>query len=432
LGSIATQASNNVSITGGSVTGITDLAVADGGTGASDASTARTNLGLAIGSNVQAYSSRLSSIAALGPIYGDSMLYTTAGTDQWSNTTISPLGRTLLANYTAGDMRSSLGVRSNTEVNPNIITVYEYGHSKAVWDVVRPPRPDGDGSAWVLAANSASYLDKDNGPIGIVCEIVDANYYRVALGGYVTFTSSDPYSLANGKYAFLTGTGDLTNTIPSGASETIHPVLVKLSNTTAIVNTGSMIPTIQPLSRGGTGATTASGARTNLELGSIATQASNNVSITGGSVAGLTSLGYNTYACAMHGNADITISSSTYTEVVLNTDVYDTRNWSNTSTGRITPGVAGYYYVYGLITYKSMEANKIYGAYLYKNNSSGIGANRGTIASVATVACNSSGITYLNGTTDYVSLTAYHEATTSIDITTTYRQTLLLAFYIGS
>ena len=35
LGSIATQASNNISITGGSVTGITDLVVADGGTGAS-------------------------------------------------------------------------------------------------------------------------------------------------------------------------------------------------------------------------------------------------------------------------------------------------------------------------------------------------------------------------------------------------------------
>jgi hypothetical protein len=35
LGSIATQASSSVTITGGSITGITDLAVADGGTGAS-------------------------------------------------------------------------------------------------------------------------------------------------------------------------------------------------------------------------------------------------------------------------------------------------------------------------------------------------------------------------------------------------------------
>ena len=44
LGTIATQNSNNVTITGGSITGITDLPLADGGTGASDAAGARVNL----------------------------------------------------------------------------------------------------------------------------------------------------------------------------------------------------------------------------------------------------------------------------------------------------------------------------------------------------------------------------------------------------
>ena len=108
LGTMSTQNSGSVSITGGSITGITDLAVADGGTGASNASDARTNLGVAIGSNVQAYDALLASIAGL-TFGADSFIYGT-GSDAAAVATITSFGRTLVNSAAASNARTTLAL----------------------------------------------------------------------------------------------------------------------------------------------------------------------------------------------------------------------------------------------------------------------------------------------------------------------------------
>jgi hypothetical protein len=110
-----------VTISGGSITGITDLAIADGGTGASTASAARTNLGVAIGTNVQAYDAGLQSISGLTTT-ADQMIYTTSS-DTYATTSLTSAGRALLDDASASAQRTTLGLGTLATQNANSVAI---------------------------------------------------------------------------------------------------------------------------------------------------------------------------------------------------------------------------------------------------------------------------------------------------------------------
>lgn len=171
-----------------SVTGI--LPIANGGTNADTAAGARTNLGIALGSDVQAYDAGLQSISGL-TTSADKMIYTTAS-DVYATTSLSSFARTLIDDADAATARATLGL--------------------------------------------GSISTQGSGAVNITGGTLTGITNLVATGGTIT------------------GITDLA------------------------------------IADGGTGASTIGAARTNLGLGTIATQNSDAVAVTGGSITGITDL----------------------------------------------------------------------------------------------------------------------------------------------
>jgi hypothetical protein len=116
--------------------------------------------------------------------------------------------------------------------------------------------------------------------------------------------------------------GNVTGNLTGNVTGTVSGNATNVDGTVAINN-------------GGTGATTAANARTNLGLGTMATQASNSVSITGGSIAGITDL-----AIADGGTGASTVAQArTNLGLVIGSDVQPFSNQLTALTSLATNGI---------------------------------------------------------------------------------------------
>jgi len=123
------------------------------------------------------------------------------------------------------------------------------------------------------------------------------------------------------------------------------------------------------------------------------------------------------------------VTSGTNTKVQLNALEYDTNSWFDATTNyRYTPQIAGYYQFNALIYFSGTGLTNGT-ARIYKNGNVTIDGHFLSTTSATFIYAMSSGVIYLNGTTDYVELFGYVSGTNPLirnDVNKTWLQGFLV------